>query len=187
MSYEINGEQYIAVAAGRGLQPYYQPNYSRLLAFKLGGKRATPPIEYTPPALIPPPSTASAAVLARGAEAYGQYCVQCPATRSARSRTCASLRALHSQELFDAIVLGGARAADGMASFAEGVTQVDAQAVRAYIITLAIEQKAYDDARQAAEARAAGSRDGDDRAHTDSDPSQTSNDRSTAGRTTRIR
>ena len=45
-------QQYIAVAAGRGLQPYYQPNYSRLLAFKLGGTaELPPPLEYTPPAL----------------------------------------------------------------------------------------------------------------------------------------
>ena len=28
ISYAIDGEQYIAVAAGRGLQPYYQPNHS---------------------------------------------------------------------------------------------------------------------------------------------------------------
>ena len=167
VSYEMNGEQYIAVAAGRGLQPYYQPNYSRLLAFKLGGTaELPPPLEYTPPALNPPPSTASAAVIARGAEVYGQYCVQCHGNTIGTFPDLRVSPALHSQELFDSIVLGGARAANGMASFAEGVTQADAQAARAYIITLAIEQKAYDDARQAAEARAAEAATGDAEAHT---------------------
>ena len=52
VSYEIDGEQYIAVAAGRGLQPYYQPNYSRLLVYKLGGTaELPPPIEYSPPTI----------------------------------------------------------------------------------------------------------------------------------------
>ena len=159
--------QYIAVAAGRGLQPYYQPNYSRLLAFKLGGTaQLPPPLEYTPPALNPPPSTASAAVIARGAEVYGQYCVQCHGNTIGTFPDLRVSPALHSQELFDSIVLGGARAANGMASFAAGVTQEDAQAARAYVITLAVEQKTYDDARQAAEARAAEVTPGEAATHT---------------------
>jgi PQQ-dependent dehydrogenase (methanol/ethanol family) len=155
VSYEIDGVQYIAVAAGRGLQPYYQPNYSRLLAFKLGGAaELPPPLDYTPPVLSPPPSTASADVVARGAGVYGQNCVQCHGNTIGTFPDLRVSPALHSQELFNSIVLGGARAANGMVSFAEAVTPEDAQAIRAYVITLAIEQKTYEDARAAAEARA---------------------------------
>src|SRR5690606_40772480 len=82
ISYEIDGEQYVAVAAGRGLQPYYQPNYSRVLAFKLGGTAALPPkLEYVAPVLDPPPSTAAPEGIARGAALYGQNCEQCPGHR----------------------------------------------------------------------------------------------------------
>ena len=60
--------------------------------------------------------------------------------------------AIKSQELFDAIVLNGARAANGMVSFASQVTPEDARAVREYVITLAIQEKAV---QAAAAARAA--------------------------------
>ena len=48
--------------------------------------------------------------------------------------------------------LDGALAANGMASFAEALTLEDATAVREYVITLAIEAKAAEDAEQAAAA-----------------------------------
>jgi PQQ-dependent dehydrogenase (methanol/ethanol family) len=150
ISFEIEGEQYIAVAAGRGLQPYYQPNYSRLLAFKLGGTATLPPpVPYTPPKLDPPPSTASADTLAHGREVYGVNCVQCHGNTIGTFPDLRVSPAIQAQEAFDAIVLGGVRAANGMVSFASQLTPSDAQAVRAYVITLAIEQKTLDDAAAA--------------------------------------
>ena len=150
ISYEIDGEQYVAVAAGRGLQPYYQPNYSRLLAFKLGGSaQLPPPLDYTPPPLDPPESTASADVLARGGAVYGQNCVQCHGNTIGTFPDLRASPAIKSQELFDAIVLNGARAANGMVSFASQVTPEDARAVREYVITLAIQEKAVQDAAAA--------------------------------------
>ena len=164
ISYEIDGEQYVAVAAGRGLQPYYQPNYSRLLAFKLGGTAQLPPmLDYTPPALDPPESTASAEVLTRGAAVYGQNCVQCHGNTIGTFPDLRVSPAIKSQELFDAIVLNGARAANGMVSFASQVTPDDARAVREYVITLAIQEKGVQAAAAAraaaASARAARGRD----------------------------
>ena len=121
ISYEIDGEQYVAVAAGRGLQPYYQPNYSRLLAFKLGGTAQLPPmLDYTPPALDPPESTASAEVLTRGAAVYGQNCVQCHGNTIGTFPDLRVSPAIKSQELFDAIVLQrrARRERDGVVRFA---------------------------------------------------------------------
>jgi PQQ-dependent dehydrogenase (methanol/ethanol family) len=155
VSYEVDGVQHVAVAAGRGLQPYYQPNYSRLLVFKLGGSaQLPPPVEYVPPPLNPPPSTASAEVLARGAALYAQNCVQCHGNNISNFPDLKISPAIQSQALFDSIVIDGARAANGMASFASALTRDDARAVREHVIALAIEAKAEEDAARAAEAAA---------------------------------
>jgi mono/diheme cytochrome c family protein len=45
--------------------------------------------------------------------------------------------ALASQEAFAAIVLGGARAANGMASFDAALDRADAEAVRAFLVDAA--------------------------------------------------
>jgi quinohemoprotein ethanol dehydrogenase len=63
--------------------------------------------------------------------------------------------AIKSQELFDAIVLNGALAANGMVSFASQVTPADSRAIREYVITLAIREKAVQDAAAARAAAAA--------------------------------
>ena len=150
ISYEVDGEQYIAVAAGRGLQPYYQPNYSRLLAFKIGGTARLPePVEYVERELDPPPSTASAEVIAHGADVYGQNCVQCHNNRLGTFPDLRRSPAIGNPELFSSIVLDGALASNGVVSFAEELDAEDAEAARAYIITLAIEAKAAADAAAA--------------------------------------
>ena len=83
-------------------------------------------------------------------------CVQCHGNTIGTFPDLRVSPAIQAQEAFDAIVLGGARAANGMVSFASQLTPADAQAVRAYVITLAIEQKTLDDAAAArAAARAA--------------------------------
>jgi quinohemoprotein ethanol dehydrogenase len=143
ISYSVAGEQYVAVAAGRGLQPYYQPNYSRVLAFKLGGQAELPPAaEYVPPELDPPPSTAGPEVIARGGAVYGQNCVQCHGNRIGTFPDLRYSATLADQSAFDAIVLDGMRAVNGMVSFAAALTREDAAAVRAYLVSLANEAKA---------------------------------------------
>jgi quinohemoprotein ethanol dehydrogenase len=151
ISYEVGGVQYVAVAAGRGLQPYYQPNYSRLLAFRLGGSAELPPAaEYVPPALDPPPSTASAEVIARGADVYGRNCALCHDNRIGTFPDLRTSAALGNPELFKAIVLDGVLTANGMVSFSAALSPEDAEAVRAYVITSAIEAKAAEEAAAAA-------------------------------------
>ncbi|MGD2167806.1 MAG: PQQ-binding-like beta-propeller repeat protein, partial [Gammaproteobacteria bacterium] len=143
ISYAIDGKQYIAVAAGRGLQPYYQPNHSRLLAFTSGGSASLPqPAPYDPPALNPPPNLATAATIERGANVYGQNCVQCHGNRIGTFPDLRVSATLHSQAAFDAIVLDGARAEFGMVSFSEALDEADSAAVRAFVIDLAHAQLA---------------------------------------------
>jgi quinohemoprotein ethanol dehydrogenase len=143
ITYEVNGEQYVAVVAGRSSGYYYAPDYSRLLVFKLGAtEQLPPPIDYTPPALNPPPSTASAEQIARGEKLYTDNCWICHSDvgnaggllRRGLFPELAVSAALGSPELFSAIVRDGIRAGNGMASFAEILSAEDAEDLRAYLI-----------------------------------------------------
>jgi hypothetical protein len=49
--------------------------------------------------------------------------------------------ALNSAEAFKAIVIDGALMQNGMVSFAKGISAEDAEAVRAYVVSRAIEAK----------------------------------------------
>jgi alcohol dehydrogenase (cytochrome c)/quinohemoprotein ethanol dehydrogenase len=145
ISYELDGQQYIAVSVG-GNQAggYYAPNYSRLLVLTPNGKAQLPPVkEYTPRPLAPPAATASAAVVEAGHQKYTQYCAACHGengqTRGANFPDLTRTPLLHSQEGFDQIVLAGARAGKGMASFAAVLKAEDTQAIRAFIVARANE------------------------------------------------
>jgi PQQ-dependent dehydrogenase (methanol/ethanol family) len=143
VAYELDGVPYIAVAAGRGLQPYYQPNYSRLLVYTLGGTaQLPPPIDWAPPVLDPPTEIPAPALVARGEDVYGQNCFQCHGNSVSTFPDLRYSGALHDQGLFDAIVLEGALSENGMASFAGALGSEDTAAVRAYVISLAQEEMA---------------------------------------------
>jgi len=146
MTYAVDGEQYIAISAGwagslpiigGGLAAIHDTP-TRLLVFKLGGSETLP---KTPRRMVPapPPSNASAAEIARGEAAYNKTCRLCHGGNLISSGMIPDLRFMsattHAE--FDSIVLGGARADRGMASFADSVSVADAEAIHAYIISVA--------------------------------------------------
>jgi quinohemoprotein ethanol dehydrogenase len=122
VSYEIGGEQYVAVLAGFGgavapvypreIAAYRYQNYGRILAFKLGGG-ATP----LPPARPAPASPELPADLVA------------PAALGSRGEPVFLAHAG-----FDSIVLGGKLASSGMASFADLLRPEDVAAIHAYLI-----------------------------------------------------
>ena len=143
ISYAVDGEQYIAVSAGwagsliiigGGLAAIHDAP-ARMLVFKLGGTATLPQIEprAVPP---PPPQTASADTVARGEAAYNKTCRICHGGGLISGGMIPDLRFMSAQthQQFEAIVLGGARANQGMASFADVVSVDDAEAIHAYII-----------------------------------------------------
>lgn len=143
ISFELDGVQHVAVVAGRATGNYYAPNYSRLLVFKRGGAaQLPPPVQFTPPPLNPPPSTASADEIARGEQLYQSACWLChenPGNAGGMFRRglfpdLAYSPALASPALFEAIVLEGVRAPNGMASFADVLNVEEAEAIRAYLV-----------------------------------------------------
>ncbi len=90
---------------------------------------------------------------ARSRPPAGSFSRAAASARSSRTTRRPASGSGRSRRTFDAIVLGGARAANGMVSFASQLTPADAQAVRAYVITLAIEQKSLEDSAAARAAR----------------------------------
>jgi alcohol dehydrogenase (cytochrome c)/quinohemoprotein ethanol dehydrogenase len=146
-SFELDGEQYIAVPAGYGLARYGQSNQSRLLVFKLGGTAALPaaPPPAPPPVLNPPPSTASAEVIDAGQKHFASHCAMCHDTQFANRGVFPDLRyspMINTSEAFAAVVLNGALQANGMASFKERLSADEVESVRAYIIQRANQAKA---------------------------------------------
>ena len=144
-SYAVDGEQYVAVvAAGQGGfgNPYWAPNYARLLVYKLGGKVTLPPTEpYTPAPLNPPAEFGDAALLTQGEAQYNEHCASCHGNNTARVTSIfPDLRyagPLWSAEGFKAIVIDGALQSNGMVSFRKVLTLEDAEAIRAYIVHIA--------------------------------------------------
>ncbi|MBK7116846.1 MAG: PQQ-dependent dehydrogenase, methanol/ethanol family [Proteobacteria bacterium] len=143
ITYELDGEQYIAQSVGGVAQGgYFAPGYARMLVFKIGGTATLPANQpYTPPPLNPPPSTASADVIKAGEDKYNQYCSVCHGADGVQQRgTFPNLMVsglLHSQEGFDQVVLQGQREEKGMGNFSKDLAVADSAAVREYLISRA--------------------------------------------------
>lgn len=161
ITYELDGKQYVAVSVGiNQAGNYYAPNYSRMLVFTLDGSAVLPePVSFTPPQLNPPPLTASAEEVARGATLYNTNCATCHgnggAARGANFPNLLVSPMLHSQAGFDQIVLDGVRAQRGMVSFADRLDAQGSSAIRAYLIAQANEQLAALPPAEVAPARSA--------------------------------
>jgi len=145
-SFELDGEQYIAVSAGYGLVRYGMSNHSRLLVFKLGGTAELPPAPPPPPppVLDPPPSIASKETIEAGRQHFASHCAMCHEPPAANRSVFPDLRyspMLNTPEAFSAIVLDGALQANGMASFKERLSPDQVQSVRAYLIERANQAK----------------------------------------------
>jgi quinohemoprotein ethanol dehydrogenase len=146
-TFELDGEQYVAVVAGNRLTGnYWAPNYSRILVYKLGGTAKLPDAPVVPdPVLDPPPAFGTAQTIAHGEELYGRFCGTCHGNEAFSRGMFPDLRyaaAIDSAEAFKAIVIDGALTQNGMVSFAKALPQPDdAEAVRAFLVSKAIEAK----------------------------------------------
>lgn len=164
MTYEVDGEQYVAVMAawgGGGFQfvpryaaAYQRGNQGRLLVFKLGGGDVPLPPELPPPRVAPEPPPqldgVSEATLARGQGLYLRYCAACH-TFQHRSIT-PDLRRMRpgTHDSFQAIVLQGALVPRGMPRWDDVLTADDARAIHAYLIEMQGQTRDDELARQEA-------------------------------------
>jgi quinohemoprotein ethanol dehydrogenase len=149
ITYELDGEQYVAVNAGwgggaaqieRGAGIEMPRAPARLLVFKLGGNAELPPLEENASAPPEPPRlTASEEVVARGHELYQQICSVCHGQNAMGG--VADLRHLdrETHAKFNQIVLEGLYLEKGMANFSDLLTQEEAEAIHHYLIARANE------------------------------------------------
>ncbi|HTQ99428.1 MAG TPA: PQQ-dependent dehydrogenase, methanol/ethanol family [Candidatus Acidoferrum sp.] len=147
VSYEIDGEQYIAQLAGYGTRDYYTGNRSRLLVFKLGGKTQLPPEGPLPPArpLNPPADFGTPEQLTLGADTWNVNCIMCHETAYGNRGLFPDIRyspMLNSAEAFKSVVLGGVLESKGMVSFKQRFGDKEAEAIRAYMVQRANQAKA---------------------------------------------
>ncbi len=149
ITYEMNGEQYIAINAGwgggaalieRGAGIEMPRAPARLLVFKLGANLEIPPLpENAAPPPEPPRLTASEDVIARGAILYADTCAVCHGQNAMGG--LADLRHMtretHAQ--FNQIVLEGLYLDKGMASFSDILSVEETEAIHGYLIARANE------------------------------------------------
>jgi len=152
VTYELDGEQYIAVASGwggsyalayGGVLPTGSATQQvgRVLVFKTGGKAELPKlenIEISKP--TPPKVTASEDILKKGSAAYAYACVTCHGDQAYSSGLIPNLRfsaALSDAEYWNEIVYEGGLAENGMPNFGKLFDQETVESVRQYIISLA--------------------------------------------------
>jgi quinohemoprotein ethanol dehydrogenase len=149
VSYEIDGEQYIAVAAGwggaytlviGGAFPTNSTNgVGRVLVFKLGADGQLPELPV-PDAVLPepPPSTASKRLIKQGMLAYNETCSVCHGIHAVSSGLVPSLRhsyLLGEKEMWENVVLHGERESFGMPGFGNRLNVQESEAIRAYVIS----------------------------------------------------
>ncbi len=141
ISYAVDGEQYIAVMAGRGFSggndaDARDRNFGRIFAFKLGGTATLPPGPKPAPPANPPEQFFSRIMVAAGAEPYRVYCSRCHGGEAHSLNIIPDLRrsvALSSAALWKNIVIDGALEPNGMIGWSEFLTPEEAETVRAYV------------------------------------------------------
>ncbi|MDZ7768833.1 MAG: c-type cytochrome [Woeseiaceae bacterium] len=115
-------------------------NFSRILAFKIGGNDELPPMPDVMAAASPPESFGSESQINTGARLYTRSCAGCHGIGAISGGVLPDLRysaMTSSAEAFRNVVLEGALLNKGMAGFAEVIDADDAEAVRAFVVSQA--------------------------------------------------
>ena len=161
MTYALDGEQYVAVLVGaRGLPDdavrtsLVSANNSRLLVYKMGGAAQLPTAKVGPPSttsktLNPPLLSGNNEQVIDGENAYNKYCTVCHGANAVADKTAPDLRyttLLNSLNAWDEVVIGGARAKNGMASFGFILPDGAAENIFHYVISQANKDKATEQA-----------------------------------------
>ncbi len=158
MTYEIDGEQYVAVLVGWGGVWDIAPG---VLTSNVPGAPGTSPAcwcsswaetgKLPPPpplnalVLDPPPFTGTAKQAAHGMALYQRYCSVCHGDTAVAGALNPDLRrsgAIGDAEVIRSVVIDGALKHNGMVSFKAALKPEDAEAIRQYVIKRANEDKA---------------------------------------------
>ena len=149
MTYAVDGEQYVAVMASLGGVPgvefspenaaaRYQ-NRGRILSFKLDGGTVPLPPQRDPIPVPPPPELVyTPEDVQRGEFFYQDVCSVCHGYLDGKQSLYPDLTALDTSvhSILDDIVLGGILAPNGMASFADVLSNEDLESIRAFLVSI---------------------------------------------------
>ncbi|SEQ81995.1 quinohemoprotein ethanol dehydrogenase [Solimonas aquatica] len=147
MSYEIDGVQYVSVAAGWGgalplaagalAAPGTRAD-ARILTYKLGGTASLPAPKTAVALPPPPPLTAKPAVVAKGRDLYNEHCGVCHGASAIGGGVLPDLRKLtpEKHQIFAGIV-AGAYIDKGMPSLMDVLKPEDVEAIHQYLIARA--------------------------------------------------
>jgi len=147
ISYEVDGEQYVAVPAGYGSVFFLAAGIlapdagalisARVHAFKLGGSAPRPELALRRiPTPQPPALTTTPDEYAQGADTYHRYCVMCHGFGAITGGIIPDLRKsvrLQDAAVWKRAVVDGEIASLGMPGFGRYVSPRDAELVRAYV------------------------------------------------------
>ena len=153
VTYLVDGVQQVTVMVGWGGSDglmnapglgSVKHGYGRVVTFKLGGTATLAPRPFGHAAPPVPAITMSSSPeqIAEGAGLYSGNCFAChgvAAVAGALPDLRYATAEVHAQ--FDAIVLGGARAAPGMPAFGDRLTADQVHAIQAYILSRAAESQ----------------------------------------------
>ena len=149
MTYEIEGEQYVAIEVGWGgafglaagelaRDAHLAANIPRVLAYKLGGTAKLPELPVAAPASsIRRRKSATRPPGRRARPCFTRYCSVCHGDSAVSGGVIPDLRlslVTRDPRHWERIVRGGERTPQGMVSFATEVSPEDSEKVRAYVI-----------------------------------------------------
>ena len=148
ITYELDGEQYLAVMAGWGgafalvagdaaAAAGVVDNRGRMLVWKLGGTATLPPQQAAAREIAALPVPPDAALVTRGNQTYHRWCATCHGVGAVSGGVLPDLRKANPQvyESLDGIVLRGALANNGMPRFDTWLRRDDLAAIRVYLLT----------------------------------------------------
>ena len=143
ISYQVNGEQYIAVMAGWGgavglvlaEKEAKGGGPGRLLVYKLGGTAKLPEYTQQPGIFRPREVLASDAQLENGLLLYNRHCMRCHGMGVANKGLTPDLRMMseETRRLFTPIVLEGLYRSVGMIGFADVLSEDEVDDIHDYI------------------------------------------------------
>jgi mono/diheme cytochrome c family protein len=146
MTYEVNGEQYVALMVGSGgggqvsapsLLPTRPRLPGRLLVFKIGGTAKAPPFVLPAQPTIDLTDVKTTGDARRGYQIFNNNCQVCHGANATGSWLPDLKRSpmIATPADFNSVVMEGVRAHNGMVSFSRFLKPQDVEDVRAFLIS----------------------------------------------------